>query len=99
MCIRDRSHTLHYQFVHILWPTHNLESFLQKDDVSSILSYFGVIMKNLNGYLIAASGIVNHVHLLVNVPSNISISELGIYVISKHFKKIIGVKSIYRRRR
>jgi REP element-mobilizing transposase RayT len=70
------SHTLNYQFVHLLWPTKDLFPLIVEDSKSSLLSYLAGIMKRLGGLPLASSGTSNHVHLLAKIPTNLSISEL-----------------------
>lgn len=48
---------------------------LDTDDLPRIFSYIGGIATKLGGILIAAGGVRDHVHLLVTVPKNISLSD------------------------
>lgn len=70
------THSLRYQFVHLMWATKNLEPLIKNEFRDSLLAYIWGITNNLGGSLLASSGTNDHVHLLMNTPSNISASDL-----------------------
>lgn len=70
------SHIINYQFIHLIWPTKDLKPLISSDTQSSLLGYLTGIIKGVGGILISSGGTSNHVHLLVNVPTNLSLSEL-----------------------
>lgn len=70
------THTFYNQFVHVLCLTKNLECSISNESQIPMYGYIGAIVKNLGGQLIARAGTSNHVHLLLNIPTSLSISEL-----------------------
>lgn len=70
------SHSLKYQFTHLVWATKNLLPLITQDSQDSLLGYLTGILKGLGGTLLATSGTANHVHLLANTPTDVAMSEL-----------------------
>lgn len=70
------AHTFCEQILHIVFCTKNLHPFLSQDKLDSLFAYLSGTIKNLNGWLISRSGSPDHIHLLVNTPTNCSLSEL-----------------------
>jgi putative transposase len=70
------SHSINHQFIHLVWPTKNLDPLITEEAQASLLAYLTGILKGLGGLLLASSGTSNHVHLLANTPTDLSIAEL-----------------------
>lgn len=70
------SHSINYQFIHLVWPTKNLYPLIAEDSKASLLDYLKGILKGLGGLLFAISGTSNHVHLLALIPTGLSVAEL-----------------------
>jgi putative transposase len=70
------SHSLKYQFIHLLWATKNLQRLITEDSKAALLGYLTGVLKGLGGALLATSGVANHVHLLANTPTDVALSDL-----------------------
>jgi putative transposase len=70
------SHTINHQYIHLVWPTKNLLPLIAEDSVDPLLAYLAGILIKLGGQLVVSSGTTNHVHLLVNTPTDLSIADL-----------------------
>ncbi len=70
------SHSTHYQFVHIVWSTRKLEPLIIEGSKEKLLAYLTGVVKKIGGRLLASSGTSNHVHFLVNAPTDLAIAEL-----------------------
>ena len=70
------SHSIRNQFIHLLWATKDLAPLIIEDSRISFIPYLSGILKNLGGLLLVGSETSNHIHLLINAPTNLSIAEL-----------------------
>ncbi len=70
------SHTINCQYVHFIWSTKNLEPILINNLESPLLNYLSGILKKMGGRALATSETHNHIHLLAQVPTDLSISEI-----------------------
>ena len=69
------AHTCYNQFIHVICITKNLECSISDESQIPLYGYIGAIVKSLGGQLIARTGASNHIHMLLNIPTNLSISE------------------------
>ena len=70
------SHSINHQFIHLMWATKNLAPLMTESSQSPLLGYLTGVVKNLGGQVFASCGTSNHVHLLANTPTNLSIADL-----------------------
>jgi len=68
--------TLVSLYVHVVFSTKNRADLIPPEIEETLFSYFGGILQNNHSKLIAANGTKNHVHLLISLSKNISLSEL-----------------------
>ncbi len=54
-------------YFHLVFSTKNLENWNRCEIRSRIHTYLGAIVRNQNGFALAAGGINDHVHLLVSL--------------------------------
>jgi REP element-mobilizing transposase RayT len=64
---------LHYHFI---FSTKHRQPTITPDFRSRLYDYVGGIFRNLDGILIAAGGISDHVHLLARLTQNHSVAEV-----------------------
>ena len=64
---------LHY---HIIFSTKERASLLVDDLPSRLYAYIGGIARNAQGVLVAAGGMPDHVHLLVSLSREYSVSDV-----------------------
>lgn len=69
-------HTFYNQFVHTVFATDYPNSLILEDCRDSLYAYITGIVKEVGGQLIARAGTSDHIHLLLNIPTHCSISDL-----------------------
>ena len=62
--------------IHFVWSTAKREPMIDPIWKDRLYSYIGGILKAQNAKLICAGGVSDHVHLLVSMPSTITIADL-----------------------
>lgn len=80
------SHSINYQFLHLMFPTKNLLPLIFQETQNALLAYISGIVTGLGGRLLASSSSSNHIHLLVNSPLELSIVELLCQIKSRSSK-------------
>jgi putative transposase len=68
--------TLVSLYVHLIFSTKNREDIILVETEAELWAYIGGILNNNNSKLISANGISNHVHLLISLSKNLSLSKL-----------------------
>lgn len=68
--------TLVKVYLHIVFSTKERKDTIKPDIESELFAYIGGVLRNYNSVLVAANGTSNHVHLLVSLTKNTSISNL-----------------------
>lgn len=63
-------------YVHLVFSTKNRENLILPQIEKELFSFMGGILRNHKSVLLAANGTANHVHLLVSLSKNISLSDL-----------------------
>lgn len=69
---------------------------IDTNDIPRLCDYLGGIARNLGGTLIAGGGIHDHIHLLVTVPKNISLTEYTMKIKANSSRWIKTIGSQYR---
>lgn len=69
-------HTCYNQFVHIVCATKDLTPLIVEGSKESLYSYIASIVKGLRGQFLARSGTSDHIHLLLNIPPDYSVSDI-----------------------
>ena len=69
------SRTFTNLLTHLVFSTKNREPLVVPDFKSELYAYLGGLTKELNGKAYSIGGIDDHVHMLVNLPPVISISD------------------------
>ena len=62
--------------VHFVWSTAHREPRISPAWSDRLYGYIGGVVNNKNGKLIQAGGIEDHLHLLVSLPSTVTIAEI-----------------------
>jgi REP element-mobilizing transposase RayT len=70
------AHSINRQYIHFVWSTKDLHPLISDNSQSFMLAYLTGIMKKLGGYVLASSSTSNHIHLLANTPTDISVAKL-----------------------
>ncbi len=65
-------------------------------DIPKLCDYIGGIAKNMEGVLLAGGGTYDHIHLLVSVPKNISLSEYMMKIKDNSSRWLKTIDSKYR---
>ena len=63
--------SLHY---HCVFSTQGRRNLIPQDMMSDIHAYMGGIVRNLRGVAVAIGGVANHAHLLIGLPSSLSVA-------------------------
>jgi putative transposase len=66
--------TLVHLIIHIIFSTKALQP--QITDINCLSAFIGGIARNKNASLIAAGGMPDHIHLLIQMPATISVADL-----------------------
>jgi putative transposase len=62
--------------VHFIWSTKNREPLIREDFQADLYAYIGGILRERKHVLLSAGGIADHIHLLVGMHPQQSISDL-----------------------
>lgn len=68
-------HTFHHILVHTVFGTKNREGFLTRDIRARLWPYLGGIARENHMRALAVGGMADHVHLLLSVPTTLSVSK------------------------
>jgi len=68
--------TLTSLVVHVIFSTKNREPYISPEIEPELFAYIGGILMNHGSRLLAAGGTSDHVHLLISLSKNISLSAL-----------------------
>ena len=82
---------------HIVFGTKNREYTLEKEKRRELYKYIFGILKNLDCHLIRMNGIEDHIHILLETPPSISLSDLvkKIKQSSSHWLKETGLLPLF----
>lgn len=69
------SQTLVELYIHVIFSTKNRVDLISPEIEEELRAYLGGIANGNNSKLLAANGTANHLHLLVSMSKNISLSE------------------------
>jgi REP element-mobilizing transposase RayT len=61
---------------HFVWSTKNREPFILPSWRDDLYGYIGGILKNKRATLLERGGMADHIHLLVAMPSTLSLAEI-----------------------
>jgi REP element-mobilizing transposase RayT len=70
------SHRFTALFTHVIFSTKERIAFLDAELAPECLAYIGGIVENIGGRRIAIGGVADHVHLLVDLPATVAVSDL-----------------------
>ena len=62
--------------IHFVWSTNGRREWISESWEDQLFAYLGGIARNKSATLIAAGGVPDHLHLLVAMPSTISVSDM-----------------------
>src|SRR5439155_21583465 len=62
-------------YFHLVFSTKNREPFITAELQPRLFAYLGGILREHKGCLVAAGGVADHVHLLVSLHRDTSVSE------------------------
>lgn len=68
-------HTFSNLIVHIVFSGKERKNMLYKDMRTSLFSYMCGIAKNIDCHIVRIGSIEDHVHILIKIPPNLSISD------------------------
>ena len=63
--------------IHFVWSTAQREPLIRPSWQDQLYGYFGGILRNKGGVLIAAGGMADHVHVLASLPSTVDIAQMA----------------------
>jgi REP element-mobilizing transposase RayT len=69
------SHRFTALFTHLIFSTKDRLPHLDRDLAPQCLAYIGGIVENVGGRRIAIGGVADHVHLLVDMPATLALSD------------------------
>ena len=61
------AHSFRAHYFHLVWSTKNREPLINKEIQFLLYAYIGGVIKNHDGKLLEAGGMLDHVHLLVGL--------------------------------
>ena len=70
------SHTYSSLFFHIVWSTKNRMPIIEPPFEKRLYDYIGGIIKKERGLLLSIGGVSDHVHILIQIPVQVSIPDL-----------------------
>jgi len=70
------SHHFVNQLIHLMWSTHDLQNYISPLIKSDLYAYITNTVKAKNGKVFATGGSTDHIHLLLLLPPEISLSSL-----------------------
>ncbi|NGX41967.1 MAG: hypothetical protein K940chlam7_00241 [Chlamydiae bacterium] len=70
------SHTYHMLLYHLVWSTKNRCPFIIKSYQDRLYRYMGGTFRSLKCHPVQVGGMPDHIHALVSIPPNVTISEI-----------------------
>jgi REP element-mobilizing transposase RayT len=70
------SHRFTALFTHLIFSTKERIPYLDAELAPECLAYIGGIVGNIGGRRIAIGGVADHIHLLVDLPAAVAVSDL-----------------------
>ena len=86
--------TLRQLYIHIVFSTKHRKNVLLKNNREKLFNYIWGILKNLNIRLLRVNGVDDHIHIFIDMPTNIVISEL-VKTIKKSTNKFIKSNNLF----
>ncbi len=71
------SHTFSANYVHMVFSTDGRLPSIPSDRMERLFEFIGGICRRLQVRLVAAGGTSNHVHLLLAIPTKLSVAEVA----------------------
>lgn len=65
---------------HVIWGAKERRGVLRPEWKDELHAYIGGVLRNKGGNLICGGGMPDHVHLLISLPSSISVSEASNFI-------------------
>jgi REP element-mobilizing transposase RayT len=81
-------HSFNSCLIHCVWSTKNRVSFLDSDLLARLSAYLGGIARENKMKSLAVGGVADHVHLLISLPSTLSVAK-GIQLLKGNSSKWI----------
>jgi len=81
-------HSFNSCLIHCVWSTKNRVSFLDSDLLARLPAYLGGIARENKMKSLAVGGVADHVHLLISLPSTLSVAK-GIQLLKGNSSKWI----------
>ena len=69
------AHTFTNILTHIIFSTKDRVPFIDAEVKPELLAYLGGMVREINGKAYSINGTADHVHLLVNLPPTIALSD------------------------
>jgi REP element-mobilizing transposase RayT len=88
------SHSLSKLYVHLIFHVKDEQKFIRPEDEKELYAYMGGIIKQTSSEPIKIGGVENHVHVLVNMSKNISLSKF-LEEIKKNSSRWIKTKGVH----
>jgi len=70
------SHQYVNQLIHVMWSTLDQRPYISKQFQDELYAYMTSLIKSKHGNVLAIGGSLDHLHLLMTLPSEISIAEM-----------------------
>lgn len=70
------SHTFSANYIHIVFSTDGRLPSIPRERLARMYDFIGGLCRRLQVQLVAAGGITNHVHLLMAMPTTMSVAEI-----------------------
>ena len=70
------AHSYSQLFIHLVWSTKNREPFITSEIKPRLYGYIRKVLEDKKCSLFTINGMPDHVHILLNLPSTIGLSEL-----------------------
>ncbi len=64
-------------YIHMVWSTKHRHPLLTPEVKKTLFPYMGGIFRNQNAHVEIINGVIDHVHMLVRIPTSISVADVA----------------------
>lgn len=72
---KPMAHSFHKLLIHAIFSTKDRRPIITPDIAARVHPYLGGIIRELRGTAITIGGVADHVHILMQIPATLSLSD------------------------